>query len=95
MFSFTSNVPQPPVSTASMTQLQSTPSFQFGNIGTTTNMASNQQSRIGGGATGVPLFYGSSQPATSVPVAVSFAAHPFQYIQQCFDPANPNYRFRV
>lgn len=25
----------------------------------------------------------------------SFSTHPFQYIQQCLDPASPNYRFRV
>lgn len=28
-------------------------------------------------------------------IAVSFTAHPFQYIQQCFDQNSPNYRFRA
>lgn len=32
--------------------------------------------------------------ASSAPVS-SFSAHPFQYIQQCYDPQNLNYRFRV
>lgn len=34
----------------------------------------------------------TAQP--TVPIS-SFAAHPFQYIQQCYDPSNLNFRFRT
>lgn len=33
--------------------------------------------------------------STGVPVVqVSSESHPFQYVQQCYDPASPHYRFR-
>jgi hypothetical protein len=36
-----------------------------------------------------------SAPAQPTAPISSFAAHPFQYIQQCYDPSNLNYRFRT
>lgn len=48
-----------------------------------------------GAASAAPLFAnppGQQQP--QVASAVALSSHPFQYIQQCFDPASPSYRFR-
>lgn len=38
-----------------------------------------------------------NQPSTSssVPLVASLSTHPFQYLQQCYDPTHSNYRFRV
>lgn len=72
-----------------------TPSFGgFGASAPATTSATAPTNTLGT-STG---FGAPAQPTASVqptaPVS-SFAAHPFQYIQQCYDPSNLNYRFRT
>lgn len=45
-----------------------------------------------------PQYGQVTQPQMSQQVAQtgsSFSTHPFQFIQECFDPNSPNFRFRV
>lgn len=39
--------------------------------------------------------YNSMNSSASVPLVASLSTHPFQYLQQCYEPNHSNYRFRV
>lgn len=53
----------------------------------------NNPAMTSGAPMGVPASGTAASQATQA--VCSFSTHPFQYIQQCLDPASPNYRFRV
>jgi len=89
---------------ATAAAVPSTPGgFTFGQPPVTPSTPGASSNSFGGGAFGLTP---AAQPATtqavptqavvqaSAPVS-SFSAHPFQYIQQCYDPSSLNYRFRT
>lgn len=101
--SFGSMAPQ--TTTTTTTASSSIPQFSFSNTGAPGMGGFVDPQATGYSAPGTMTGYSAVPGAMTFPQpspsntmtmtsSVTFATHPFQYLQECFDPNSPNFRFR-